>query len=347
MTTRLVRSSVVVLSGRRRWPGPHQRSASSPVTRRSRPLAFKLVACAPRYPPLVNASRSLRWRVEMMPAETGAILRPVDAGDVTLSVRSNGADSARARARSSSPARFPTSRISSPGVYTSPDADIALPPAARYSSAPPPAGVDGLLGRSTRLARPSSTASPIDGRLRITHQVGRRLPDLASQEMLRRRKAPCTSTSARHHAPLHLRRSRRGGSPARDVDAASGRATLTRIVGRARSAARTSPATTCASDGVVRFRAQRASHRTVSGRRRARASLRFRWGGSRCDRGKDVAMAARMAVLAKRDDLFAECERRSWRKATTRAGSSASDLLARGFGNTPGACSRRGDRQRR
>lgn len=97
-----------------------------------RALAFKLVGVRPAIPPAGDCvSLASLEELEMLPSETGPMSADlVDAGDVTLSVRSDEGS----REIKLSPRAFPDVADLISGVfYTSPDADIALPPAARYA----------------------------------------------------------------------------------------------------------------------------------------------------------------------------------------------------------------------
>lgn len=97
-----------------------------------RALAFKLVGVRPAIPAAGECvSLASLEELEMLPAQTGPMSADlVDAGDVTLSVRSEEGS----REIKLAPRAFPDVADLVSGVfYTSPDADIALPPAARYA----------------------------------------------------------------------------------------------------------------------------------------------------------------------------------------------------------------------
>lgn len=118
-----------------------------------RALAFKLVGVRPSIPAVGECvSLASLEELERIPAQAGAMSADlVDAGDVTLSVRSaEGSQEIKL-----SPRAFPDVADLVSGVfYTSPDADMALPPAARYSlGATGSASVDGF---SVEVDAPSS-----------------------------------------------------------------------------------------------------------------------------------------------------------------------------------------------
>jgi hypothetical protein len=103
------------------------------LTEGDRALAFKLVGVRPAVPAAGECvSLASLEELETIPVETAGSMSAdlVDAGDVTLSVRSLDGS----RDIKLSPRAFPDVGDLVSGVfYTSPDAEIALPPAARYA----------------------------------------------------------------------------------------------------------------------------------------------------------------------------------------------------------------------